>query len=264
MPSALCPSPRPAAAPTRVTCIEVTCSRGCAVDDALDRLHTLAGALGMTATAWSSEGASVAAVHPADRRMAAAFGGRLVIAGTIAVHGGEGRVWTGPAFVPRRHLLSAVPDGHHGIAVTTADGHRLLHVLPGGVATCDEPGGDADGPADGAGDPPIAADPFAPPWTSSWLVRLGLPHTAPHPAFLHQLLVECGVDVVSVRADVDRAPVGWARVGPCAQAALVASATRLARTHRCDVRAWRVLDAGPPVSPGPSLRYPRARCLATS
>jgi len=264
MPSSVCPSPRPAAAPTSVTCIEVTCAEGCAVDETLDRLHTLAGALGMTATAWSSEGASAAAVHPADRRMAAAFGGRLLIAGTIAVHGGEGRVWIGPAFVPRRHLLSAVPDGHHGVVVTTAAGHRLLHVSPAGAGALDAHGGDAAGPADDGDTPPIADGPSAPPWTSPWLVRLELPHTVPPPAFLCDLLIACGLDVGWVSADADRASVGWARLGPCAQASLVAGAARLARTHRCDVRAWRVLDAGPTASPGPPLRYPRARCLATS
>ncbi|MGE0360264.1 MAG: hypothetical protein AB7H93_17600 [Vicinamibacterales bacterium] len=265
MPTAACPAPRPTAATTHVTTIEVTYPEGYAVDDALDQLRTLARALGITTgAAWSSEGASAAAVQPADHRMAAALGGRLHVAGTMMAQGREIRVWTGPAFVPRDHVLSAAPAGHQCVAVTTADGHRVVHVWPRGAAAPDAPGEDSAGPTAAAADSPVDRDRPAPPWTPPWLVRLGLPHQAPHPAFLCDLLGGNGLEVGRVRADVERESVAWARLGPCTQAHLAAVAARLARTHRLTLSAWRVLGASASPAAVSPLRYPRARCLATS
>ncbi len=243
---ALCPPPA-AASPclpraTRVTRLDFAGGASTTLDEALDRAVTLARGLGLgSAGAWTTEGASAVAVTAADHRMAAALGGVFREVASAVGDGAGVRAWRGPAFVPGDHLLSVVPPGRTGVAVTTADGHRVLHVF-----SASRPSGAAPGAASAGDELPRAVAPApASCRPARWVVRLRLPHQAPPSPFLRDVLAAVRLDVVDVHTDVSGdTTVGWARVAAGAGRDLAAAAAVLFRRHRLRLTAWRVLDDG--------------------
>lgn len=243
---AFCPPPAAAAASrpgaTRVTRLDLACAAATTLDDALDRAVTLARGLGLgIAGRWTTEGASGVAVSAADRRMAAALGGVFREVASAVDEGAGVRAWRGPAFVPGDHLLSVVPPDRAGVAVTTADGHRFLHVLAAPTPRLAAPGATS---RTGEHPPAVPSAP-TPSRSAQWVVRVRLPHRAPPPPFLRRLLAAAQLDVVDVHADLGGdTTVGWARVAAGAGCDLAAAAAALFRSHRLQLMAWRVLDDG--------------------
>lgn len=243
---ALCPPPAAASRrlprATRVTRLDFAGAASTTLDEALDRALTLARGLGLgSGGAWTTEGASGVAVTAADYQMAAALGGVFREVASAVADGAGVRAWRGPAFVPGGHLLSVVPPDRTGVAVTTADGHRVLHLL-----RASRPGGAVPGAASAGDEHPRAVAPLpASCRPARWVVRVRLPHQSPPAPFLRELLAAVRLDVVDVHADVSGdTTVGWARVAAGAGCDLAAAAAALFRRHRLQLTAWRVLDDG--------------------
>ena len=215
--------------------------------------------------AWLLEQAPAAAL-PTDGAALAAFGGAIRLVGTVVRCGEHVRAWTGPAFVPRDHLLAGVADGHDAAVVRLVNGSEVLLAArpPSGLALAAALAAIAPGPPSGRDphDPgPGAASAAAA--TPTWIVRMTFPHALPPPSFAAQLLREAGLPVDDVVAAADRPTVSscWARLGVVARATVDRAGTDLRHRHRLHLEPFVALSTScpdlRPVEPQP----PRGRAV---